>query len=242
MLSVEEARERILAHARPVDAGAGATAGAAGRVPVSFTIDAAVDVPPFDNSAMDGFALRAADAPGELRLVAEVAAGERSLPDVPAGAAVRIMTGAPLPPGTDAVVPLEQAEELGGDRVRLPATTIGAFVRRSGRGHAPRRPRGAAGRTALARERGGARLARPRRGARCGAGRSSPSSRPATSWWRQAEPLEPGQIHDANSASLAAAVREAGGEPMLPAGRPGRARPRSRRRWPGPPARPTCWW
>ena len=64
-------------------------------MPASCQLIAALDVPPFDNSSMDGFALRAADTPGGLRLAGEVAAGAGALPDVVPGTAVRIMTGAP---------------------------------------------------------------------------------------------------------------------------------------------------
>jgi molybdopterin molybdotransferase len=77
-------------------------------------------IPPFANSAMDGFAVRAADTyPGaELDLVGEIAAGAEPTTPLGAGEAIRIMTGAPLPPGADAIVPVEAAEE-DGTRVRL---------------------------------------------------------------------------------------------------------------------------
>ena len=68
MLSVEEARERILASVRLTEAEELSLLEAAGRVPAVASVTAAVDVPPFANSSMDGFALRAADAPGELPL------------------------------------------------------------------------------------------------------------------------------------------------------------------------------
>ena len=102
-----------------------------GRAPASFQLTAAVDVPPFDNSSMDGYALRAADTPGRLRLVGEVAAGAGMLPEVGPGAAARIMTGAPMPPGADAVAPIEVVTEAEAD-VEVPATELGAYVRRAG--------------------------------------------------------------------------------------------------------------
>jgi molybdopterin molybdotransferase len=214
MLSVEEARDRILAHVRLTDPELVPLLAAAGRVPASFSVTAAVDVPPFDNSAMDGFALRAADAPGELRLVGEVAAGERALPQVPVGQTVRIMTGAPLPPGTDAVAPQEVVEELEGGRVRVPATSPGAFVRtvggdtrRGDRFELAAEPLAAASIALLA---------------SLGLGAVAVRRRPVVAILSTGnelaspgEPLGPGQIHDANSASLAAAVAESGAEPML---------------------------
>ena len=76
------------------------------------------DVPPFRNSAMDGYAVRAADthsatwsSPVELPVTAHVAAGQRDVPRLGAGEAIRIMTGAPLPMGADAVVRFEETDE-----------------------------------------------------------------------------------------------------------------------------------
>ena len=212
MLSVEEARDRILAQALVTDLEHVPLVEAAGRVPAAMVVAAELDVPPFANSAMDGFALRAADAPGELRLVGEVAAGSSSLPTVLPGTTVRIMTGAPIPPGADAVVPLEMAEEVGADRVRLPATAVGAFVRAAG--HDTRR----GDRFELPAEP----LAPPTIAvlASLGFGALEVRRRPVVAILSTGdelvapgEQLGPGQIHDANSASLAAAVAEAGGKP-----------------------------
>lgn len=214
MLSVDEARERIIAGARTTGSELVPLLAAAGRVPVAFAVAAALDVPPFDNSAMDGFAVRAADSPGELRLVGEVAAGERSLPEVSAGTTVRIMTGAPLPPGADTVVPLEAAEELPGNLVRLPATSPGSFVRTAGgdtrrgdRVELAAEPLSPASIAVLA---------------SLGLGQLEVRRRPIVAVLSTGnelvppgEALAPGQIHDANSASLAAAVAEAGGQPLL---------------------------
>src|SRR5262249_12888377 len=79
---------------------------AAGRV-LAEPVIADRDYPPFDRSARDGFAVRAADLPGKLRVTGEVRAGEVFSASVRAGEAVEIMTGAPLPPGADAVVMVE---------------------------------------------------------------------------------------------------------------------------------------
>ena len=95
---------------------------AIGRV-LAADVVAGEDVPPFANSAVDGYAVRApTDVPVELRVVGEVAAGAAPYGGVVgAGEAVRIMTGAPLPDGADAVAMVEDSERLDGDRVRLRA-------------------------------------------------------------------------------------------------------------------------
>jgi molybdopterin molybdotransferase len=214
MLSVEEARDLILAHARLTESEEVRLSEAVGRVPALRTVAATVDVPPFANSSMDGFALRAGDAPGELRLAGEVAAGAGTTPHLEPGTTVRIMTGAPLPPGADAVVPLEAAEEVQPDLVRVPATSVGAFVR--GQGHDTQRGDQielaadplSPGTIAML--------------ASLGIGRVAVRRRPVVAILSTGdelvapgEVLGAGQIHDANAASLAAAVAEAGGEPRI---------------------------
>ncbi|MGB7877920.1 MAG: hypothetical protein WBL31_04095, partial [Ilumatobacteraceae bacterium] len=83
---------------------------------------AAEVVPPFDNTAVDGYAVRAADvvdAPVELVVVDEIAAGAAPTRPVGPGEAIRIMTGAPVPEGADAIVMVEDTERVGDDGVRL---------------------------------------------------------------------------------------------------------------------------
>jgi molybdopterin molybdotransferase len=91
--------------------------GAAGRV-LAMDMAADRDSPAFDRSARDGFAVRAADLPGELEVIGEVRAGQRFAGEVGPGAAVAIMTGAPVPAGADAVVMVEDAHAAN-SRVRI---------------------------------------------------------------------------------------------------------------------------
>jgi molybdopterin molybdotransferase len=91
-------------------------------------------VPAWDNSAMDGYALRAADLPadgGRLPLAGRIAAGDDASVQLPAGQAVRIFTGAPLPPGADTVVPQERCR-VEGEAVWLPSVRVGDHVRPQG--------------------------------------------------------------------------------------------------------------
>jgi molybdenum cofactor synthesis domain-containing protein len=108
---------------------------AAGLV-LAEDVVAGEDVPPFDNSAVDGYAVRAEDvttAPTELQVIDTVAAGRASTKTLGAGEAMRIMTGAPIPHGATAVVMVEDSEKLGDDRVRLTATAQpGAAIREAG--------------------------------------------------------------------------------------------------------------
>jgi molybdopterin molybdotransferase len=118
LLSVEAARHAVLAVAEPVGTEQIQTADALGRV-TAETVAANVSLPPWANSAMDGYAIRAADtlaatedAPTQLEVVGDIAAGAAPAVTVTSGSAVRIATGARLPPGADAVVPVEATTPL----------------------------------------------------------------------------------------------------------------------------------
>jgi molybdopterin molybdotransferase len=111
MLSVSEAQQRILAHFHPVGTELCPLQQAAGRI-LAEDILAGTDLPPFSNSSVDGFALHAADAADQLNfpVVADIRAGQAELPVLEHGQAARIMTGAPLPQGADAVVMVEDTD------------------------------------------------------------------------------------------------------------------------------------
>jgi molybdenum cofactor synthesis domain-containing protein len=124
-VSIEEARDIVLAKCRPLDpvwVDIGTATGCVLAEPVSSV----EDVPPFANSAVDGYAIRVEDlttVPVELAVVDEVAAGTASNRTLASGEAIRIMTGAPVPAGADAVVMVEETERLDdGSRVRVRAT------------------------------------------------------------------------------------------------------------------------
>ncbi|WP_336644317.1 molybdopterin molybdotransferase MoeA [Microbacterium sp. USHLN186] len=142
MRTVEEQLERVLAEVRqrpgvavPLDEARGLTLHADAH--------AATAVPPFDNSAMDGFAARAADVadaavehPVTLRVVADIPAGSGLDPAIGPGEAARIMTGAPVPAAADAVIPFEDtagglADSLDTAVVLRPPKTPGAHIRRA---------------------------------------------------------------------------------------------------------------
>ena len=109
---------------------------AAGGLVLAEAVVADEVVPPFDNTAVDGYAIRAvdvADVPVELVVVDEIAAGAAPTRTVGPGEAIRIMTGAPIPPGADAVVMVEDSERVGDDGVRLSRSVpAGAAIRRAG--------------------------------------------------------------------------------------------------------------
>lgn len=134
MLSVEEALARLLDQARPLaEVETVATLDADRRV-LAAGVVSSIDVPPMDNSQMDGYAVRTTDvptAPTTLRVSQRIAAGHIGAPLEPATAA-RIFTGAPVPAGADAIV-MQEATALDGDRVTIKeAPKAGAWIRRAG--------------------------------------------------------------------------------------------------------------
>ncbi|MDB5446335.1 MAG: moeA [Phenylobacterium sp.] len=130
LLPVDDARARILAEIAPRPAETVALSAAIGRV-LAEDVVAVRDQPPFRGSAMDGWAVRAADTPGDLAIVGESAAGHGYEGAVADGQAVRIFTGAAMPAACDAVVIQEDAQRQG-DRVTVPEAPAGANVRQAG--------------------------------------------------------------------------------------------------------------
>jgi molybdopterin molybdotransferase len=132
LISITEARERVLdAVTRLGDEDVSLDA-ALGRV-LAEDVTSAIAVPPFDSSGMDGYALIAGPE-AELEVIDEARAGHPASEALRPGAAIRISTGAAVPEGADAVVPVERTTApAGGDgRVRVPETAPGANIRRAG--------------------------------------------------------------------------------------------------------------
>lgn len=143
LLTVEEHRARVLAAVSALPAETVVLSDASGRT-LAEPVRAAHDLPGFDNSSMDGFAVRLADVegadagtPASLRVVADLPAGSSADPSFGPGEAVRIMTGAPIPAAADAVVPFEDTaggleDSLGVVEVLHAPAAAGAFIRRRG--------------------------------------------------------------------------------------------------------------
>lgn len=219
MLSVEEARERILARFAPLPAEEVPLPDALGRVLAADAV-ASESLPLFANSAMDGYAVRSAEAgtasaeqPVRLRLAGEVPAGSVYPGVVGAGEAVRILTGAPLPEGADAVLQQELTRTGEGWVELLAPAPVGNNVRHPGEDVAPGTllaPRGA--------ELGPAEIALL---AACGVHPVRVTRRPRVTILSTGDELaplgetpRPGQIRESNGPYLVAAVRRAGGEPV----------------------------
>ncbi|HEX5267400.1 MAG TPA: gephyrin-like molybdotransferase Glp [Acidimicrobiales bacterium] len=143
LVPVEEARRHVLDACGVLPAEAVALEAALGRVTAAEVVSPEA-VPPFANTAMDGYAVRAADTSGAsdelpvtLRVARSIAAGQPPGPALLPGEAIRIMTGAPLPPGADAIVMVERTRPAssvsGGDAVQILAEADrGDHVRRPG--------------------------------------------------------------------------------------------------------------
>jgi molybdopterin molybdotransferase len=208
LLTIEEAQEAILARVRPVPAEVVAVDEAAGRV-TAEPATAAVDLPPFPSSAMDGFALRSDDTPGRLPVVARIAAGRPAERALAPGEAMAIATGGAVPDGADAVVPIELVVEHGDEVEVGDPVPAGANVR----------DRGGDARRGDVVVPVGLRLGPAQLGALAAAGveRVACAGRPraavlatGTELRRPGDTLGPGEIYEANGLVLAAALEDSG--------------------------------
>jgi len=228
MLSVEEAYEKIMAYFSPLAPEEVPILLSLGQV-LSEDVVSRLNIPPLDNSAMDGYAVRhgdiagsSADSPKILQVTSQVAAGQVATRQVEAGTAIRIMTGAPVPGGADTIVPFEDTDEVRRREEGLELREIGIL-------HAPKlgshvRPAGEdikKGEVVL--KKGS--VVRPAEVgvlASLGMGTVKVIRRPVVAilatgdeLLSAGEPLEPAKIYDSNSYSLAASVIRCGGIPKV---------------------------
>ncbi|MBK9344007.1 MAG: molybdopterin molybdotransferase MoeA [Dehalococcoidia bacterium] len=230
MISVEEARERILANFQRLPVERKPLLAALGQV-LAADVVSPYDLPPLANTGMDGYALRAADtagaseaAPVRLRVITNLAAGYVSDVPIGPGEAARIMTGAPIPPGADAVVPFEETDEVlrgpneqprpGGEVAVFKAAKHGANVRERGGDVRAGNRVIEAGRVLRASEIGVL--------SSLGLTEVAVFRRPVVAILSTGdevtppgEALLPGRIYDANSAAVAAQVASFGGVPRV---------------------------
>lgn len=236
MLTVDQAVERILGAFRPVaEHERVSLADALGRVLVE-DVPADIDLPPFDSTAMDGYAVRAADVAGALaekpvtlRVIGQVPAGSVARGALGARQAYRILTGAPMPPGADAVVPYEDTDGTGFGGWSGEAGAAVAAAEREVRVFAPA-PAGENVRFKGEVQRQGEVVVRAGSVVRAGevavlATFGQPQvwvyRRPRVAILSTGDELVtaagtpgPGQIRDGNGPGLAALVRQYGGEPL----------------------------
>ena len=225
LLTVAEALALVLSRVAPLDEERVPLLDALGRV-LATPVVAADSLPPFANSSMDGYAVRADDLAGaaaqaavSLRVVADIAAGRPSDVAITPGAAARIMTGAPLPEGADAVVPVEDTDEPWRERDR-PLPERVAIRRAVGRGDYVRYPGEdiRVGQTVLT----AGHVVRPQEIgvlASLGVERVAVVRRPRVGVLATGDelidvgaPLSPGKIRNSNGYAQAAQVRALGGE------------------------------
>jgi molybdopterin molybdotransferase len=215
LISVEEALSRVLALFSPLPAEEISLAQALGRV-LAEDLAARRTQPPFAVSAMDGYAVRAADVatiPASLRVVAEVPAGQGFAGALGAGEAARIFTGAPLPGGADTVVVQEETRREGERVIVLGGTTPGRHIRAKGLDFAEGAVSLSAGKRLTARDIGlAAAMNRPwlfvHRRPRVGILSTGDEI------VMPGEPIGPHQIVSSNSLALAAFVEACGALPL----------------------------
>jgi molybdopterin molybdotransferase len=208
LLSIADAQRLILENAKPLPAETVRLADAAGRVLAEPAL-AKIDLPPFPSSAMDGYAVRAADTPGRLRVESRIAAGKPASAELERGVAMGIATGGVVPDGADAVVPIEYVVEYDNE------VEIGGRIERGENV----RPRGGdIGAGEIVAERGAV-VTPARLGALAAAGipevlcarRPRAAVLPTgTELRRPGEALAPGEIYEANGLILSAQLEAAG--------------------------------
>ncbi len=208
LLSLEAAQALVLERVRPLDAERVRLEAAGGRV-LAETATALVDLPPFPSSAMDGYALRSADTPGTLPVVARIAAGSPAGRPLAAGEAMGISTGGVVPDGADAVIQHEAVVE--NDNVITISNSVadGANIRPVGRDVA-------AGGAVIS---AGTRLGAAQIGALAAAGVAEVvcARRPraavlttGSELKAPGSPLGPGEVYEANGVMLAAQLEAEG--------------------------------
>ena len=208
LLTLEEAQRLVLERAVPLPADPVRLEQAAGRV-LSETARAVVDLPPFPSSAMDGFAVRAADTPGTLPVVFRVAAGRPSPQPLQPGQAMGIATGGVVPEGADAVIPVEYVVDHDNEVEIGQAVEPGANVRPQG-GDLQAGAEVVAAGTRIGPAQLGALAAAGVADVSCGAVPRAAVLATGTELRRPGESLAPGEVYEANGLILEAQLRSAG--------------------------------
>lgn len=208
LVTIEQALALVLARAAALPAESVPLAAAAGRFLAEQAL-ATTDLPPFPSSAMDGFAIRSADTPGTLEIVAQIAAGSPASAALEPGQAMGISTGAVVPDGADAVVPIEHVVAVANSVEVAKAVPARSNVR----------PRGGDIRLGDAVIAAGRRLGVPQLAAlaatgvaevRCGRRPRVTILATGSELRRPGEPLRPGEIYESNGLMLEAALTAAG--------------------------------